>query len=156
MKDRDQSRIGSLLERFPKTIRRILDIGYACFRRSEKSRCTGGILRSYTRKGRNARSTLSMILFAFILDSHVQDLKHTRSPSDIQEPPASYCGYPRVYQSRINRFSSIRMNGTHESIHNRYKHGQTDDIAQRPVRKPRPRRSPARLSRQSRRPLNIL
>ena len=60
-------------------------------------------------------------VFAFILDSHVQALKHTKSASDIQGPPSSYCGYPRVYQSRINRFSSIRMNGAQESIHNRYK-----------------------------------
>src|SRR6266550_9339636 len=60
-------------------------------------------------------------VFAFILDSHVQALKHTWSASDIQGPPSSYCGYPRVYQSRINRSSSIRMNGAGESIHNRYK-----------------------------------
>jgi len=49
------------------------------------------------------------------------------------------------------------MNGARESIHNRCKeHGQTNDLAQRPVREPRPQRSPTRLSRQSRRPLNIL
>src|SRR5690349_13672387 len=49
------------------------------------------------------------------------------------------------------------MNGARESIHNRCKeHGQANDLAQRPVRKPRPQRSPTRLSRQSRRPLNIL
>jgi hypothetical protein len=59
--------------------------------------------------------------FAFILDSHVQALKQTRYPYDIPDPPASYCGYPQVYKPRINRFSSIRMNGTLESIHDRYK-----------------------------------
>src|SRR5947209_14378925 len=60
-------------------------------------------------------------VFAFILDSHVQALKHTRSPSDIQEPPPSYCGYPQLHQSQIDRFQSIRMNGARESIHNWYK-----------------------------------
>src|SRR5713226_340154 len=60
----------------------------------------------------------SLNLFAFILDSHDQALKHTWSPSDIPRPPPSYCGYPKVCHSRINRFSSIRMNGTRETIHN--------------------------------------
>jgi hypothetical protein len=64
---------------------------------------------------------LSLNPFAFIVDTHDQALKHTWSPSDILRPPPSYCGYPKVLQSRIDRFSSIRMNGTRERIHNRYK-----------------------------------
>src|SRR5205807_7091469 len=85
--------------------------------------CHAGLpsfLHSPTRKSRNGRRN-HLTVSAFILDSHVQALKHTRSPNDIQEPPASYCGYPQVDQSRIDRFSSIRMNGTYGSIHNRYK-----------------------------------
>jgi hypothetical protein len=79
------------------------------------------VLRSLTLKSRKRSRNCRWILFAFILDSHGQALKHTRSPSDIPQPPPSYCGYPKVCQSRINRFSSIRMNRTRERIHSRYK-----------------------------------
>src|SRR5207244_8820868 len=61
---------------------------------------------------------------SFILDSHDQALKHTWSPSDIPQRLPSYCGYPKVHHSRINHFSSIRMNGTQERIHNRYKRSE--------------------------------
>src|SRR5207249_10633271 len=67
------------------------------------------------------RGRVGLNVFAFILDSHVQALKHTKSASDIQARLSSYCGYPRVYQSRITHLSTIRMNAAQYSIHNRYK-----------------------------------
>src|SRR3989441_11897309 len=91
------------------------------FRLSKNRRGTEWFLRSPTRKSRNTEEGFLLNLFAFILNSHVQALKHTRCPSDIQRPPPSYCGYPRVHRSRIDVFSSIRMNGTRETVHSRYK-----------------------------------